>query len=499
MNIKYNYHVAGYVPILDLIVSRIILLKIWLADWAEMEKTKLPTQTTNTSLGQEQVTSTQQQGSIIEKFTDMDASTGFYPERYQDFESFFTAELKNIPRLNIFVPRIYSTNMTPNMDIVFTNFKKPEWVIQMAKFYNDTPVDPQKVDEYVSELKGDLPQEREDNTSNISSAGEIGTLNTFTWTIELRERISKLNLTKLNINLVPDFEPASEKAPMFNEMTLGLLKFISSYYPTLTMLYIGADDTDTQVLLGLSKDDVFSIDDIVKPTLVTEVRREGAWNLSTVLGYPEPNGITYTTNLVFVTAPRVTRLTSTQQGMRPRIPHDMKLLDSQTRAIHKLARRAILQNAEFGTDIPNELIYDDGIESVTDNIYTYYFSILKAPITNPNAELTAKDFDNITRDKIFVMLKPHMEPIYPDLAKLEELAIQQKITLDDAISTGAPEPDRKRLEMIYKKTQSKIKYLEYRMPYVIYLPIYDFQYIKIVPKRRAGDIFIPPVNMNITN
>ena len=79
------------------------------------------------------------------------------------------------------------------------------------------------------------------------------------------------------------------------------------------------------------------------------------------------------------------------------------------------------------------------------------------------------------------------------------VSFPQKMTLDNAINSGAPEPDRKRLEMIYKKTQSKIKYLEYRMPYVIYLPIYDFQYIKIVPKRQAGDIFIPAISMNITN
>ena len=480
-NINYKYRVAGYVPVLDIVISRILLLKIWLADWAEMEKTKLPTAPAQ-SLGQKLATTTK----YIEKFGD---KTQLYTERYADFESFFTSEIRYIPRLNIFIPKTTTGESVPTMDILFSNFKKPEWVRRMVEFYKDPSVDPQKVNEYVSVLKGDLPQERENNTSNIFNAGEIANLTTLTMPIELRERLERLGLTQLQIKLAPDYEPASEKAPSFNELTLGLLKFISSYYPTLSMLYINADDNNTQVLLGLSKDDIFSADDLVKPTLVQEVRRQGSWNLATVFGYPDSRGITYNTNLLFNTPTRTLR-----PEILPKQTHAMRLLSAHTKSIWKLARRAILQNAAFGTDIPQELIYEDGVESVTDNIYTYHFNILKKPITDSQQKLTSKDFDNMGRERIFDKLKPHMQPIYPDLANLQELAIQQKITLDSTSLTGN---ERKQLEMSYKKTLAKIKYLENKVPYVIYLPIYDFQYIKIVPRRQAGGVFMPDISMNI--
>ena len=483
-NITYKYRVAGYGPVLDLVVSRILLLKIWLADWAEMEKTKLPTEPTQT-LGQQLITTTK----YIEKFGEQ---SQLYTERYADFESFFTAEIRNIPRLNIFIPKSKTVESVPNMDILFTNFKKPEWVMRMVEFYKDPAVDTQKVNEYVSVLKDDLPKEREDNTSNIFNSGEIASLTTLTMPIELRERVDRLGLTQLQINLAPDYEPASEKAPAFNELTLGLLKFISSYYPTLSMLYINPDDDNTQVLLGLSKDDIFSADDLVKPTLVQEVRRRGSWNLATVLGYPDSQGITYNTSLLFNTPTRKLR-----QGMPPKQTHAMRLFRVHTNEIRQLARRAILQNAAFGTDVPEDLIHEDGVESVTDNIYTYYFTILKAPITNAKLQPTVKDFDNMGRERIFDKLKPHMQPIYPDLVRFQELSIQQKITLDNAITTGVSDDERKRLDMEYKKTLSKIKYLENKVPYVIYLPIYDFQYIKIVPRRQAGGVFMPDISMNI--
>jgi hypothetical protein len=483
-NITYEYHVAGYVPVLDLVVSRILLLRIWLADWAEMEKTKLPTEPAQT-LGQQITTTTK----YIEKFGEQ---SQLYTERYADFESFFTAEIRNIPRLNIFITKSKTSESVPNMDILFSNFKKPEWVTRMVEFYKDPAVDPQKVNEYVSVLKGDLPQEREDNTSNIFNAGEITSLTTLTMPIELRERVNRLGLTQLKINLDLESEPASGKAPAFNELTLGLLKFISSYYPTLSMLYINPDDDNTQVLLGLSKDDIFSVDDLVKPTLVQEVRRQDSWNLSTVLGYPDSRGITYNTSLLFNTPTRRLR-----PGIPPKQTHAMRLLSAHTKSILKLARRAILQNAAFGTDVPEDLIYEDGIESVTDNIYTYYFNILKAPIANAKRQPTIKDFDNMGRERIFAKLKPHMQPIYPDLVGFQELSIQQKITLDNAITTGVSDDERKRLDMEYKKTLSKIKYLENKVPYVIYLPIYDFQYIKIVPRRQAGGVFMPDISMNI--
>jgi hypothetical protein len=264
------------------------------------------------------------------------------------------------------------------------------------------------------------------------------------------------------------------------------------------MLYINPSDDDTQVLLGLTKDDIFTSDDLVKPTLVEEVRRQGSWSLATVLGYPDNGGITYNTSLLFYTKTLSrTFPVKKKNKQRPIQSPSMLLMMNHNKNILKLARRAILQNAVFGTDIPNDLIYGDGVESITDNIYTYYFNILKQPITDPSKPLMAEDFDTIERERIFARLKPHMQPVYPDLAQLEELSIEQKLNLDKAKITGVSPVDIKRLELMYKKTQSKIKYLAYRMPYVIYLPIYDFQYIKIVPKRNKGDIFMPDVSMNI--
>ena len=476
MDIKYTYRVAGYVPVLDIILTRLILLKVWEADWANLNTTQLAA--LNGMPADSMPTPT-------ETFIDneiFDAKKTLYPETYGgDFEAFFTAEIGNMPRLNIFIPKNESDNLY--MDIVFTNFSKPEWVTRMVKYYKDPTTVTQTVEDYVSELKGELPQRREGNTSNTYSASEISDLKSLTIPIELREKLEKLNLTELLINLTPGAEPASvsRHAPQFNELTQGLLIYISSYYPTLNMLYIRVDDDDTRVLLGLTKDAVHTTDDLITPTLVSDKRSASSWTLANMLGYPDPNGIKYMTRIQFNDSRSSADISD--------------MLAFHTKQIKQLARQAILQNSAFGTDIPNKLLNgQDGVETVTDNIYTYYFNILKEnqPL-RCKIEKRAECFDTIKRDKIFLALDEggHLNKIYPDLEELKEEAIVLNDEYNDAVTAGLPELDQKKIKIKLDETNRKVNVLTRKIPYVIYLPIYDFQFIKIIPKRIKGDIFKP--------
>ena len=490
MDIKYMFRVAGYVPVLDIILTRLILLKIWEADWANLNTTQLTALNGIPDSAQPTTSETFVDNEISSMNTNKRSTQQLYPETYGgDFEAFFTAEISNIPRLNVFIPNT-NTNTNTNdestnlyMDIVFTNFSKPEWVTRMAQYYKDPTTVTQTVEDYVSELKGELPQRREGNTSNTYSAREISDLKSLIIPIELREKIEKLQLNELLINLVPGAEPASvsQQAPQFNEMTHGLLTYISSYYPTLNMLYIRVDDDDTQVLLGLTKDAVHTTDDLIKPTLVSDKRSAGSWTLANMLGYPDPNGIKYITRIQFNDNRSATDISD--------------MLAFHTKQIKQLARKALLQNSAFGTYIPDKLINGhDGVETVTDNIYTYYFNILKQnqPLIC-RMQKVPECFDNMKREKIFLALDEggHLNKIYPDLANLKEDAALLTDEYNNAVTTGLPEPDQKKIKVKLDDTNRKVNVLTRKIPYAIYLSIYDFQFIKIIPKRIKGDMFKP--------
>ena len=62
---------------------------------------------------------------------------------------------------------------------------------------------------------------------------------------------------------------------------------------------------------------------------------------------------------------------------------------------------------------------------------------------------------------------------------------------NNAVTTGLPEPDQKKIKNKLDETNQKVNVLTRKIPYVIYLPIYDFQFIKIIPKRIKGDMFKP--------
>ncbi len=492
-DIKYTYKVAGYVPVLDIILTRLILFKVWEADWANLNTTQLAALD-----GVDDEATSPSSPSIAE--INQNQKT-LYPVTYNgNFEAFFTAELGKIPRLNVFIPNDSvsgtggnSTNSTNNlyMDIVFTNFSKPEWVTKMAQYYKDPSTLTESVEDYVAGLKGELPQTREGNTSNTYSAREISDLKSHIMPIELREKIERLNMTELLINLIPGSEPPaiSKLAPMFNELTQGLLTYISAYYPTLNILYVRVDDDDTRVLLGLTKEDVYTTDDLPTSTLVSDVRRPGSWTLANMLGYPDKNGIKYITRVLF----------NNNQGAAA----ISRLLGSHTKQIKLLARRALLQNSAFGTNIPNNLLAGhDGVETVTDNIYTYYFNIRKDADNMP-AECNYRHnkpecFNTMERDRIFLNLAEggHLNKIYPDLSNLKEEALAIEEEYNNAVTSGMPEPDQKKIKMRLDDTNSRISFLTKKIPYVIYLPIYDFQFIKIIPKRIKGDIFKPDPVMN---
>ena len=192
-----------------------------------------------------------------------------------------------------------------------------------------------------------------------------------------------------------------------------------------------------------------------------------------MLGYPDPNGITYMTRLLF-------------NDNRGRKEID-GLLAEHSRQIELLARRAILQNSAFGITIPDNLIRKDGIETITDNMYTYYFSLLKEtqPIICATDKNNTECFDKIKRNKIFQKLNEsgHLNKIYPDLDNLKELAAALTIEYETAITDSLPEPDVKKIKFRLDDINKRIGELTVSMPYVIYLPIYDFQFIKIIPKR----------------
>lgn len=484
-DIKYTYKVAGYVPVLDIILTRLILLKVWEADWSNLNTTQLA--------ALDNIDDATTPSDTLAEINENQKT--LYPVTYNgDFEAFFTAELGNIPRLNVFIPNdsVSETGETSTtnlyMNIVFTNSSKPEWITKMAQYYKDPAKVTESVEDYVSGLKGELPQTREGNTSNTYNAREISDLKSITIPIVLREKIKKLNMTELLINLIPGSEPSgiSQIAPMFNELTQGLLTYISSYYPTLNMLYIRVDDDDTRVLLGLTKESVHTTDDLITPTLVTAGRRPNSWTLANMLGYPDKNGIKYITRVLFNDKRNVAAISD--------------LLSDHTRQIKLLARRALLQNSAFGTNISNKLLNGhDGVETVTDNIYTYYFNILNKNRSQLCREkLVPGCFNTIEREKIFLKLTEgdHLNKIYPDLSNLKEEALVIEEEYNNAVSSGLPELDQKKLKLKLNEINRKIKALTIKMPYVIYLPIYDFQFIKIIPKRMKGDIFKPDPVMN---
>jgi hypothetical protein len=189
---NYPWTAAGYIPLLDIIMTRILLLQIWLADIADLQKTGLPRATNQ---AEPEATNS---GVEIEPFADKEIidSDKLYPQIYPTFEDFFTTEFQNVPRLNIFIDKITSQNTTTRqMTIILSTFAKPNWAVKIIKFYRSDKVDGQTLNEFIDELSGEIPQDREGNSSNLVMNSEIGGLSTIPMPTPLRAKFDRIRNT----------------------------------------------------------------------------------------------------------------------------------------------------------------------------------------------------------------------------------------------------------------------------------------------------------------
>ena len=481
---NYPYIMAGYNPLLDIVMTRIILLQVWNNDMAELQKTGLPRATNMTDQQQD----TTESGQDIETFEDMTTDNTLYPQIYSTFEDFFTAEFLNIPRLNIFIPKPdmattsnnNNINNTREMTIILSTFAKPNWTAKIIKFYRSVKVDNQTLDEFINDLSDEPAQNIEGNSSNLVMNNEIGGLSTISMPINLRSKVDIVRtvFSRYVFNLKPGTE--SDTAPGFNEDMLGILKFIVNNPVLVPFLYTNLTDDDTMEMLELdmasgsivSSDgdnkNIFEKDNQLKPTLVSDnTRRVGALGFADILGY----GTSITYNITLLT------------GSRQRLPNGKRgtsLLKEHIELIKKLARQAILQNPVIGLSIPNIFVSDEKITPITDNIYSYYFDI------NP---IYSKTYgEAFTKSGIFEFrLKPHLLPLYTDLQQFYNLLATKENALKSELNADTKLALKKELDTI----RQNIRTIEKTTPYLIYLPIYDFQYIKIVPRITKGELPVP--------
>ena len=478
---NYPYVMAGYNPLLDIVMTRIILLQVWNNDIAELQKTGLP-RATNTADQQQDITKL---GQNIEPFEDMTTGNTLYPQIYSTFEEFFTSEFQNIPRLNIFIPKpashITSNNITREMTIILSTFAKPNWTTKIIKFYSADKVDNQTLDEFINDLSDEPAQNIEGNSSNLVMNNEISGLSTITMPINLRSKVDKVQtvFSKYVFNLQSGTE--LDIAPGFNEEMLGILKFIVNNPVLVPLLYTNLTDDDTMEMLDLDmasgsigssdagSENIFEKDNQLKPTIVSDnTRRVGALGFADILGYG--------TSIAY----NITLLADSEQRL-PNGNRGTSLLKEQTELIQKLARQAILQNPNIGMSIPNKFVSDEKITLITDNIYSYYFDI--------NTKYSKKYGEAFTKSGIFEFrLKPHLLPLYTDPLLFYNLLANKENALKSELNNNNT---KLALEKEIDAIRQNIMVIEKTTPYMIYLPIYDFQYIKIIPRITKGELPVP--------
>jgi hypothetical protein len=472
---KYPFTMAGYNPLLDLVITRIILLQIWKDDMAELQKTGLPRATIQAP------NNTAPENDInIETFADMETDNKLYPQIYATFEDFFTAEFQNIPRLNIFIPRITNPYITREMKIILSTFAKPNWIIKITKYYRTEKIDGKTLNEFISDLSGDIPEDREGNSSNLVMNNEIGGLSLITVPIILRLKIDKVRavLSQYVFNL--DYEADPETAPDFSKETINILKFIVSSPTLIELLYMRLNDDETIEMLGLNQDDK---DKLLNPTLVSDNRRNGAVGFANLLGYKS--------SMLY----NITLLTNEKQ-MLPSGQLGSLLFMEHANYIKRLTKQSILQNPGVGLAIPNQAILDEKLTTITDNIYSYYFNI--------DPRYPRKYGEAFTKSGIFQFrLKPYLLPIYMDLPnyylvlatkenELKDRNTDVNATSSNTTDVNATSSNTKlALEKEIDTIKKNINSLEKSTPYMIYLPLYDLQYIKIVLKQTKGELPVP--------
>jgi hypothetical protein len=468
---NYLYTAAGYIPLLDIFITRVLLLQIWLADIAELQTTGLPRATSQN----------EQETTGVEPFADLADSDMLYPQIYPTFEDFFTAEFQNVPRLNIFIDKITNPNSTRQMTIILSTFAKPTWVIKIIKFYRTDKVDNQTLAEFLTDLIDDTPQDREGNSSNLVMNSEIGGLSRISMPIPLRAKFDRVRSVFAQYIINMTIEPDEESAPGFYRDTLGLLRFIAMTPVLVPLLYMNLNDDETIEMLGLedqgsssieaSSEPGFDKDNTLRPKLIPDTRRIGALGFADVLGYK--GSVVY----------NITLLTNQNQYL-PSGQRGKSLLSNHTKQILKLSRQSILQNPNIGTAIPDKFINDQKLTTITDNIYSYYFSI--------DQEYSKKYGEAFTKSSIFQSrLKPFLLPLYTDYPNFYDLLANKKTALtDSSLSAEKKIAIEMEIDTIYRNIQT----IENNTPYMIYLPIYDFQYIKIVPRLTKGELPVPNIS-----
>ena len=471
---NYPFTMAGYNPLLDLVMTRIILLQIWKDDMAELQKTGLPRATPQAaSDGAEQ-----ENDSIdVETFADLENDDTLYPQIYATFEDFFVAEFQNIPRLNIFIPRITSPNITREMIIILSTFAKPNWIIKITKFSRTEKVDSQTLNEFLNELSGDIPDDREGNPSNLVMNGDISGIAFITVPIKLRKKIDNVRavLSQYVFNL--DYEADPEMAPGFSKQTISLLKFIASNPTLVQLLYMRLNDDETIEMLGLNTSEK---DEQLKPKLVSDNRRMGAVGFANLLGYK--SSMLYNITLLTMVNQR---MSSGQSGS--------SLLMKHTMYIQRLTKQSVLQNPGIGLAIPDTFILNEKLTTITDNIYSYYFDI--------NSKYSKNYGEAFSKSGIFEFrLKPFLLPIYMDLPNYYLLLATKENALKELgsnissnTSSNASSDAKLALEKEIDTIKKNINSLAKTTPHMIYLPLYDFQYIKIVLRQTKGELPVPDV------
>ena len=500
-NITYDFVVGGYNPLLDLVVSRMLLKRVWDNQAAEMYKTGITRPSTTNSVSD---------AGVKELFVDIESATSkneLYPMQYATFEEFFVDQIQCIPRLNIFVYKEdIKTNPTPAMNILVSKFAKPDWVLYMTKFFGLSDTTGGKIDrrtircssvynkmidkpdlitlaEYLSEINNQGAEDRESNTSNNIDDTDLSNLSTITMPTKLRELLELHGNGELSINLSPSTSGKDGDTNSFTENTISLIRFITSQPALLSLLYFNPTDKDTLDLINVPSEDLKTTDNLEMPKLLTDLRMQNGtgYSFAQIVGYSVPNGVKYNINLI----------TDKLEGDELMKLHSNSILD--------LARRAFLQNQsmKWREYIPDALIQDK-ITGITDNMYYYYFNVLakgqnyKLPmipmlkVKKDNKLSMMSDIQ--TMNRILRKIRKHAQPIYDNLPDFDKLESDKKY----AIKKKTNEPKlvlqlRLQLEKI-KQTRMK---MESQMPVAVYLPIYDFQYVKIIPALRSGNGMLP--------